>query len=122
MAPRIAERVGTRAYFDQLMRLDERIRDNLATTLNAEVVGLVSSYSEGDGFPNSKCAGVSWRSRSPGWTRCSSWRDENYRGQAAIPFQNFSRYVSNGDPARSVKAVAHDRCASPSPAAPLWAA
>ena len=83
-----------RSAADQLMRLNERIRDNLATTLNAEVVGLVE-YSEGDGAELEVRRGLVEIEVSRMDT-VFSWQDENYRGQAAIPFQNFSRYVSSG--------------------------
>ncbi|MCY1555875.1 hypothetical protein D9M68_925730 [compost metagenome] len=91
LAPR-AERAHSAP--DQLMRLNERIRDNLATTLNAEVVGRVE-YSEGDGAELEVRRGLVEIEISRMDT-VFSWQDENYRGQAAIPFQNFSRYVSNG--------------------------
>ena len=79
---------------DQLMRLNERIRDNLATTLSAEVIGTVE-YSEGDGAELEVRRGLVEIEVSRMDT-VFSWQDENYRGQAAIPFQNFSRYVSSG--------------------------
>lgn len=79
---------------DQLMRLNDRIRDNLATTLQAEVVGTVA-YSEGDGAALEVRRGMVDIEISRQDT-VFSWRDENYSAQAAIPFQNFARYVSDG--------------------------
>ena len=79
---------------NQLMRLNERIRDNLATTLQAEVVGTVE-YSEGDGAALEVRRGRVEIEISRLDT-VFSWQDENYSAQAAIPFQNFSHYVSDG--------------------------
>ena len=91
LAPRI-QHAGSAP--DQLMRLNERIRDNLATTLAAEVVGVVE-YSEGDG-PELEVRRGLVQVEVARMDTVFSWQDENYRAQAAIPFQNFSRYVSNG--------------------------
>lgn len=79
---------------DQLTRLSERIRDNLATTLRGEVVGTVA-YSEGDGPALEVRRGLV-EIEVARMDTVFSWQDENYRGQAAIPFQNFSRYVCDG--------------------------
>ena len=79
---------------NQLVRLNERIRDNLATTLQAEVVGTVE-YSEGDGAALEVRRGRVEIEISRLDT-VFSWQDENYSAQAAIPFQNFSHYVSDG--------------------------
>jgi len=79
---------------DQLMRLNERIRNNLATTLKAEVLGTVA-YSEGDG-PELEVRRGLVEIEIARMDTVFSWQDENYRAQAAIPFQNFSRYVSDG--------------------------
>lgn len=91
LAPRTQH---ARSAPDQLMRLNERIRDNLATTLAAEVVGVVE-YSEGDG-PELEVRRGLVQVEVARMDTVFSWQDENYRAQAAIPFQNFSRYVSNG--------------------------
>lgn len=91
LAPRI-ERAHSAP--GQLMRLNERIRDNLATTLSAEVVGLVE-YSEGDGPALEVRRGLV-EIEVARLDTVFSWQDENYRGQAAIPFQNFSHYVCDG--------------------------
>jgi glutathione S-transferase len=79
---------------DQLTRLNERIRDNLATTLNAEVIGKVE-YSEGDGAELEVRRGLVEIEISRLDT-VFSWQDENYRAQAAIPFQKFWLYVCCG--------------------------
>lgn len=91
LAP-LSERAGGAP--DQLTRLNERIRDNLATTLQAEVVGTVE-YSEGDGAALEVRRGLVEIEISRQDT-VLSWQDENYSAQAAIPFQNFSRYVNDG--------------------------
>lgn len=91
LAPRTQH---ARSAPDQLIRLNERIRDNLATTLTAEVVGMVE-YSEGDG-PELEVRRGLVQVEVARMDTVFSWQDENYRAQAAIPFQNFSRYVSNG--------------------------
>lgn len=88
----LAERA--RGVRDQLLRLNERIRDKLVTTLQAEVVGTVE-YSEGDGAALEVRRGLVEIEISRLDT-VFSWQDENYRAQAAIPFLNFSRYVDVG--------------------------
>jgi len=79
---------------EQLLRLNARIREDLPTTIEAEVVGTVE-YSEGDGAPQEVRRGLVAIEVSRMDT-VFSWRDENYRGQAAIPFQNFAMYVGDG--------------------------
>ncbi|SFN50229.1 glutathione S-transferase family protein [Variovorax sp. OV329] len=79
---------------DQLRRLDARVREDRPTTLEGEVIGTVE-YSEGDGAPREVRRGLVEIEVSRMDT-VFSWSDENYRGQAAIPFQNFTRYVSDG--------------------------
>jgi len=85
---------GTGAVPDQLRRLDARIHEDLPTTIAGEVVGTVE-YGEGDGAPREVRRGLVEIEVSRMDT-VFSWRDENYRGQAAVPFQNFTKYVSDG--------------------------
>ena len=91
LAPRTAP---ARSAPDPLLRLNERIRDNMATTLQAEVLGTVE-YSEGDGATLEVRRGLVQIEVSRQDT-VFSWQDENYSAQAAIPFQNFAHYVSDG--------------------------
>ena len=77
-----------------LKPLEARIEQGSSTTLTAEIVGNVE-YREGDGAALEIRRGLV-NVEVARMDAVISWVDEKYRGEAAIPFLNFSRYVSDG--------------------------
>jgi glutathione S-transferase len=86
--------VGPNSAVDVLRQLDERLAGGSSTTLLAEVVGTVE-YREGEGMPLEVRRGVV-QVEITRMDTVLSWVDEKYRGEAAIPFGNFSHYVNDG--------------------------
>ncbi|MGJ0223462.1 glutathione S-transferase family protein [Streptococcus pyogenes] len=91
LAPRTA---SARRAGDALQRLEERLAGRRSTTLSAEVVGAVE-YREGEGMALEVRRGLVQVEITPMDT-VISWADEKYRGEAAIPYANFTHYVSDG--------------------------
>lgn len=77
-----------------LAELEARLERGLPITLAAEVVGTVE-YREGEGVALEVRRGII-DIEVTGMDAVLSWADENYRSEAAVPFENFSRYVSDG--------------------------
>ncbi len=77
-----------------LRRLDERLAGGSSSTFLAEVVGTVE-YREGEGMPLEVRRGVV-QVETTRVDTVLSWADEKYRGEAAMPFRNFSHYVNDG--------------------------
>jgi glutathione S-transferase len=79
---------------DALERLNDLLGNGEAAELMAEVIGAVE-YREGEGIALEVPRGMVRVEATPSDT-VLSWIDETYRGEAAIPYANFSQYVGNG--------------------------
>jgi glutathione S-transferase len=79
---------------DALRRLEERLARGSSATLPAEVVGTVE-YREGEGMALEVRRGRV-QVEVTRMDTVLSWADEKYRGEAAMPFANFSHYVNDG--------------------------
>jgi glutathione S-transferase len=87
---------GTNHYSpcDAIRKLIEHLPGGGSTMLSAEVVGPVE-YRLGEGTAVEVRRGIVHIEVTL-MDSVLSWVDENYRGEAAIPFANFSRYVADG--------------------------
>jgi glutathione S-transferase len=77
-----------------LDRLDERLRAAPVARLKAEIVGNVE-YRQGEGVLLEVSRGIVHVEVNASDT-VLSWVDESFRGEAAIPYANFSHYVAAG--------------------------
>jgi hypothetical protein len=79
---------------DALWRLERLLETRDSTTLTAVVLGAVH-YGQGDGIALEVQRGIVHLE-----VTCTdtvlSWDDDKYRVQAAIPYANFSHYVTSG--------------------------
>jgi glutathione S-transferase len=79
---------------EALRRLEERIRDGESAALAAEISGAVE-YRLGEGMAVELRRGM-MRVEATAIDAVLSWTEERYRGEAAMPFENFSHYVMAG--------------------------
>lgn len=121
LAPRPAAQAGAPGQLLQTIsdnqsfwELNERLASGTLMQLTAEVVGPVE-YREGDGALQAIRRGIVGIDIA-GADTVFSWIDENYRGEAAIPYANFYRYVSEG--AIRLAPSATDSACAPSRRAP----
>jgi len=77
-----------------LLKVSEQIASGASVQIEGEVVGTVE-YREGEGMSFELRRGIVQIDVSSADT-VFSWSDENCRGEAAIPFANFARYVTEG--------------------------
>ena len=101
LAPRPSEPASTLELPDNplanarsLLKVSERIASGASVQIEGEVVGTVE-YREGEGMSFELRRGIVQIDVSSTDT-VFSWSDENCRGEAAIPFANFARYVTEG--------------------------